>query len=311
MGRRKAVETLLKYGADINEYSVVGRTQTALQAACFNGDIGIISILIDARARIDDPARGYGGRTALQSAACSGNTATVTFLLEMGADVNAPCAQTGGLSALQAAFLRKEEELVELLLRWGANVNGNISREDGRNAIVAAVEADSDSIFWRLIAADPNGPPASACGNTALQFAIKSGNLDIVKLLLRHGADVNAPASVYRGRTALQAASQAGNLQVVELLLDHGAIVNTAAGKLPLFRAICELRSCFLRLERMSVPPKQNLGAEQRSMGRLKWAGWTWSSYCSIIISSRMVNRSRVSARRPPGTPGMRVIGLL
>jgi ankyrin repeat protein len=56
---------------------------------------------------------------------------------------------------------------------------------------------------------------------TALQAASKGGHLEIVQLLLNHGADVN----IRRGDsgTALQAASAIGYLEIVQLLLNHGA----------------------------------------------------------------------------------------
>jgi ankyrin repeat protein len=48
--------------------------------------------------------------------------------------------------------------------------------------------------------------------------------LDVVQLLLRHGADVNTPG--LWGRTPLLFASVRGHLEVVRWLLEHGADVS-------------------------------------------------------------------------------------
>jgi ankyrin repeat protein len=59
---------------------------------------------------------------------------------------------------------------------------------------------------------------------TPLHTAVVKGNVDVMKLLLEHGAHV---ASVDRNEcTPLYEASQRGRLDIVSLLLDHGADVN-------------------------------------------------------------------------------------
>jgi ankyrin repeat protein len=60
-------------------------------------------------------------------------------------------------------------------------------------------------------------------GETALHLAAGEGHLEIVKLLLEHGADVNAKTAY---ETALHLAAGEGHLEIVKLLLEHGADVN-------------------------------------------------------------------------------------
>lgn len=58
---------------------------------------------------------------------------------------------------------------------------------------------------------------------TALVGASSEGHIEIVKILLDHGADVNYPDYGFR---PLQEAFLRGHKEVVQMLLDHGADVN-------------------------------------------------------------------------------------
>ncbi|KAJ7637979.1 ankyrin repeat-containing domain protein [Mycena polygramma] len=59
---------------------------------------------------------------------------------------------------------------------------------------------------------------------TALQGASTHGFVEVVRILLEHGADVNAVGGAYG--TALQGASAHGFVEVVRILLEHSADVN-------------------------------------------------------------------------------------
>jgi ankyrin repeat protein len=59
---------------------------------------------------------------------------------------------------------------------------------------------------------------------TPLYFAVKSGRLDIVELLLMYGAYVDARS--VKGRSPLHSAAKSGYFEMVELLVKYGANVN-------------------------------------------------------------------------------------
>ncbi len=91
--------------------------------------------------------------------------------------------------------------------------------------IIMAIRTNDIDQFKSLInnnkIVDINRP--NYMGYFALKEACSSGNTEIVKLLLEHGANVNQPD--FFG-TSLHAACKEGHTEIVKLLLEHGANVN-------------------------------------------------------------------------------------
>jgi ankyrin repeat protein len=107
---------------------------------------------------------------------------------------------------------------------------GSSEAKSAGTALQIATKAGSLDIIQLLLdhGADINASPAAQEGMTALQAASRAGSLDVVRRLLEAGADVNASPALHSGMTALQAASRAGSLDIVQLLLDHGADINAS-----------------------------------------------------------------------------------
>ena len=64
---------------------------------------------------------------------------------------------------------------------------------------------------------------------TALFYAILGGKLEAAKLLIERGADVNAPSIMGTGPLGLAVGKR--NVELIKLLLDHGANPNSIVGK--------------------------------------------------------------------------------
>jgi uncharacterized protein len=76
-------------------------------------------------------------------------------------------------------------------------------------------------------------------GRTPLILAVSTGNLEMTKLLVEHGADVNARATTEVGSTVLCFAIEGRNLQVLDYLIERGANVDGKSknGQTPLHYA--------------------------------------------------------------------------
>ena len=175
------------------------------------------------------------GHTPLMQAARVGSVDRVLFLLECGANVEAT-GSADGETALMAACAKGRYEAVRALVeRGGANVNAASSCRRGYTALMYTTFGDEceDAKYLRIArylvergAANVNASIASDfTGETALMMASCAGKLEMVRLLVQHGASVNA-ACVDSVMTAVMFASQEGYLEVVRFLIEHGAHVN-------------------------------------------------------------------------------------
>jgi ankyrin repeat protein len=154
------VRTLLELGANIESLDEAGFTP--LDRAAMIGAPEIVSVLLDAGAKLRLPA-----------AAALGRDADVARLLRLDPDALEPGCRWGNL--IVRASEHGSGEMVETLLRNGAVVN---------------------------IRDNPQTSIDSTAGYTPLHAAAWSGNLSVIPVLLRHGADVRARDEKYHGTPA-------------------------------------------------------------------------------------------------------------
>lgn len=141
----------------------------------------------------------------------------VRRLIEQKIDVNV--SQPDGATALHWAAHRNDLAIADLLLRAGAKVNA--ADEGGVTPLGLACLNASPAMVERLLKAGAN-PVAGR--ESAVLSAARSGNVEVMKLLLAHGGDANAKEAA-RGQTALMWAVAEKHAGVARVLLDHGADV--------------------------------------------------------------------------------------
>ena len=202
---------------------------TPLMFAAREGDLESAKMLIAAGAQID--AKGGDGKDALGLAIFNGGYDVASFLIDQHANVNQADAQR--FTPLFWAVDRRNMEtapnfpwvvtadplpLIKKLLDAGANVNYVVN-----NTPRARMRDGSPRIVFA----------------TALMRAAFSGDIELVKLLLAHGADAKIISK--DSETVLMAACGTGfipgyskgrtpaeRLEVVKLLIDLGQDVNAA-----------------------------------------------------------------------------------
>lgn len=178
---------------------------------------------------------------SLLDAAFEGNIEQVRQLLDSGADVNDQdrWKQTPLILAARCGHV----EVVRLLIGSGAKVNARERArpldEGRRTALFYACERSGQQglhIAEMLLAvgADPDIP--SSCF-TPLNLACDKGNLDMVRLLLKHGVNPNGHGKFLSPlANAAQNSHFKNQLEIVRELVSHGADINRDA-------PICEAAS--------------------------------------------------------------------
>jgi ankyrin repeat protein len=251
-----AVKVLLDHGADVHARS------NFVAAANGRGFEGRTPVKDDPKQKVEEFASGW--LTPLHFAAREGDLASAKLLVAAGADVNAIAGD--GKDALGLAIFNGNYDLASFLVDSKSNVNKADTQGftplfwavDRRNMETAPnfpwkVTADPLPLITKLLdnGANPNaivnntprarmraGSPRIVFA-TPLMRAAFSGDLELCKLLLAHGADPKIKSS--DGETMVEAAASLGfiqgyskgrtpaeRLEVVKLFVGLGADVNDA-----------------------------------------------------------------------------------
>ncbi len=160
--------------------------------------------------------------TPLVKAAWDGSEDIVAALLAAGAKVNARAGDTGE-TALMNAVSREHTAIVKMLLKAGADVA--VKNRFDFNAFTSAVAANNQEMAALLLDAGAKVEDG-ASGLTPLQFAASSGNVEMIRFLVRRGANVNRGAKTGE-QTPLLSAIQGAHPEAVQALIDLKANVNT------------------------------------------------------------------------------------
>ena len=169
----------------------------------------------EARRLLDDgaslSARNDEGQTPLHLAVCSGDKSMVQILLQRGPDLEATASN--GNKPLYDAAESGYIDIVKLLLDFNANVEAfNIDKQ--KTAFYQAVENGHFTVAKTLLRYGADIDVRSPTGLTPLFCAVRRGDQELVRYLLKHGA--NKKITLDDGRTVQDFAN--GNAAIIELL---------------------------------------------------------------------------------------------
>jgi ankyrin repeat protein len=176
-GRADAVKALLAHGANVNAKEA-SRGQTALMWAVAQRHADVVGVLIEHGA--DVTVRTRVSRVFVNRGGPNGTIADAPYVGEV---------EKGGSTPLLFAARQGDLESARLLLAAGAGVNEK--SPDGYSVMLLASHSGHGALASFLLekGADPN---AADAGFTTLHTAVLTGDLDLVKALLGHGANPNA-----------------------------------------------------------------------------------------------------------------------
>lgn len=217
---------LLQAGAKIDATANVyggGATTLELAATSLHPERAgvqeeLLRTLLKHGAKIDPPAGAVNRQSIVMACLANGRPKAAEFLAGRGARLDLASAAALGRLALVETYFTQDGTLKPDAAREQVNEGFVYACEYGRRAVVEfLIEKGID--------------PASNGGTsqTALHWAVIGGHLDIVKLLLKHGASLEAK-NTYGGTVfdqALWSASHGGDpdlyIAIIETLLAAGA----------------------------------------------------------------------------------------
>lgn len=244
-GHLAVVRLLLLKDKDSNDWQQNKRR--ALIATSSNGHLGMIRWLLDSNDNGDITQVDY--HTALYAAAKNGNLDVAQLLLEkcpimrwqdgqsnsvfMEASPAVPDSMWSSMpypddwkivtrkssDVLRAAIEGGYFLLVQALLRQGDS--NTMSQECLDEFMQAASCYGSMDILLRALYQEMQGILPTRLLRNALFLAIKTGNLEVVLLVIEYGADINSNCEKYGG--VFDFALKCGHMAVVESLLDKGS----------------------------------------------------------------------------------------
>ena len=207
------VKKLVKRGNSVNVKNAIG--QTPLIVASTKGSLEIAAFLIDNGADLNaqDDLLEEG---AIHLALRADNQRMLQLLLSKGADPN--LTGDSKKTPLLYAIDRQNVDFIKLLLRFEADPN--IADKVGIRPLWKSLMLNNAELVSLLL---ENGAEIKAGENADIFDAVFQCDLEIVDLMIQHGADVNQTSSRYGNPLCM--AVKRKNIEVMKYLLKMGADV--------------------------------------------------------------------------------------
>jgi ankyrin repeat protein len=258
----KTIRSLVSQHADVNTRADDG--STALLWAAHQNDLDTADLLLGAGA--DANLANEFKMTPLSQACTNGADAFVRLLLKSGANPNTPIGT--GVTPLMTCAKSGSVDAVKRLVEYGAAIEAR-ETDQHQTALMWAASEHQLKVVQALIDAHADLNAHSKSGFTAMHFAARQGDLEMVQLFLAAGVNVNVlsqaeagaatpaafPGYTGTGRLAIANRKTAGvsgytpllvatvraQVPLALYLLDHGADPNIGdAGFTPLHWASTE-----------------------------------------------------------------------
>lgn len=227
-GHFKIVQALLRGGADPFLFNQLG--YNAIHVAATAGNVEILEFLLTSPAptSVLDLRTSKTLATPLFLASARNQLEAVKFLLGKGASIDA--ANKEGITPLHTAVIKGHVEIVKHLLKKGANPN--LSAKSGAFPIHSAVlfnQLEALKVLLESPLVEKN-QGHSVTGQTAVILSVLEDRPETLEFLITDGHDLDRPDRY--GMTPLLHAVKTGQADLLKILLDHKANARTRAGGL-------------------------------------------------------------------------------
>lgn len=234
------VEQLLDSGVPADN----GTECNLLRIAVVNHDLPTVHLLLLFGA--DPNAKDKEGFTPLHAATEVTFYDAAQLLTKYGADPNIS-AGPNGVNPFAVALSSNKAHFVQLYLRYGAEPD--LMMLGGNTPFLLAMEKTTPkNLIELMLVYEANPDCKNGQGETALFKAINNQRLDIINLLLDHGADPNLPGPKHMLWPSVH------HPRILEVMLQRGATVNRAPGCLELATSINKFESVDILLKHGADP---------------------------------------------------------
>ncbi|XP_066918362.1 E3 ubiquitin-protein ligase mib1-like isoform X2 [Clytia hemisphaerica] len=214
-GNLKQINELFKTRAAKVDEVFAGHT--ALQAACQNGQVEAIKLLLEMQA--DTEIQDKDGDRAIHHATFCDKETPIRLLIEAGADI---CSRNKRRqSALHVAVNKGHLKSIETLLEL--NIHANLQDSEGDTALHDAITKKRDDVVAMLLEQGADISMTNYNGFNAVHHAALRGSAKAIEMLLRKNEKpwvINEQKD--DGYTPLHLASLNNHLDVVQLLIKLG-----------------------------------------------------------------------------------------
>lgn len=283
------------------------RTNSASWAAG-TGRIEALTVLLEARDKVDPCRKDKLGRTPLSWAAGNGHDEAVKLLLRSCFDASPDEPDHNRRTPLWWASERRRANTVSVLLERGAALDEEDYHHE--TPLMRAARRNHEGVMRLLVqhglrryqhdtkSVEARGVPQLPWASKYLHMAAKAGWSGLAKMLIDEGIGADSyvtsttnghsstsPLDAAKTETPLRSAARMGHLQIVELLLQAGANVNfeTPGGKdTPLLLALQNGREDVAKALLEAGADAQKSNASVKTARDLA-VEFTLSSVCTIL----------------------------
>jgi ankyrin repeat protein len=201
---------------NVNAFNEAG--SNALTKAAEEGRMDVVRELLNTTAIEIDAPKKDSSDTALISAARSGHVEVVTLLLEKGANVTPD---------IFISIVGIGNNKIVTLLLDSRDIDINLpEKNSGDTALISAIRSGHMDVVTLLRNRGARANLVNRHNQTALMIATKTGNHNIMAVLLASAGIILDTQEINSGDTALISTARSGNTKIAMLLLEKGADVN-------------------------------------------------------------------------------------